>query len=94
MGQFRRQSLTQSWLIVTLGAIRYMASGSDDLVAPGALRPYDGAPPVPRKRGTVRRPAAGFFIAGSSIQDLNGVYTRVHTVRLHRCSKICRVLDS
>ena len=62
--------------------MEHLACASDDLVAPGALRPYDGAPAAPRKRGTVRQPAAGFFIAGSAIEDMNGVYARVHTVRM------------
>jgi hypothetical protein len=61
------------------GSARAKGAGGD-LVAPGALRPYDGAPAEKRKRGTVRHPAAGFFVAGSSIEDMNGVYARVHTV--------------
>ena len=63
------------------GAMKHpTALASDDLVAPGALRPYGGTPPAPRKRGTVRQPAAGFFIAGSAIEDMNGVYARVYSV--------------
>jgi hypothetical protein len=80
-------ALLQWWIIATPGSqwgMHHLAfAGRDELVAPGALRPYGGAPPAPRKRGLVRQPAAGFFIAGSSIEDMNGVYARVHTVRVH-----------
>ena len=80
-------ALLQWWIIATSGSQWgmhvHLAFAGDELVAPGALRPYGGAPPAPRKRGLVRQPAAGFFIAGSSIEDMNGVYARVHTVRVH-----------
>jgi hypothetical protein len=91
MGGFRRHVLVQWCCLVVMPAsfswraMKHLACASDDqLVGPGALRPYDGAPPAPRKRGTVRQPAAGFFIAGSTIEDMNGVYTRVHTVRMRQ----------
>lgn len=76
--------MARCWLLVATGAMCHLMALAGDLVGPGALRPYDGGPPAPRKRGTVREPAAGFFIAGSSIEDMNGVYTRVHTVRTTR----------
>eukprot|EP01062_Namystynia_karyoxenos_P007276 TRINITY_DN12559_c0_g1_i1.p2 TRINITY_DN12559_c0_g1~~TRINITY_DN12559_c0_g1_i1.p2 ORF type:complete len:936 (+),score=296.76 TRINITY_DN12559_c0_g1_i1:116-2809(+) len=51
------------------------------LVGPGALTPYSGGGRR-RSRGTcvVREPACGFFIAGSSLEDMNGIYGRVHRV--------------
>ena len=43
-----------------------------------ALAPYSGGS-RPKSRGyvTVREPAKGFFIAGSSLDDLNGIYAAV-----------------
>eukprot|EP00756_Hemistasia_phaeocysticola_P033139 Hpha_TRINITY_DN16450_c0_g1::TRINITY_DN16450_c0_g1_i2::g.163824::m.163824 len=51
------------------------------LVGPGAMTPYGGGGRR-RQRGTcvVREPACGFFIAGSSIEDMNGIYGRVARV--------------
>lgn len=44
-----------------------------------ALAPYSGGGSRPRSRGyvTVREPAKGFFIAGSNLDDLNGIYAAV-----------------
>ena len=44
-----------------------------------ALAPYSGGGSRQRSRGyvTVREPAKGFFIAGSSIDDMNGIYAAV-----------------
>ena len=36
-----------------------------------------------RSYGVVREPAQGFFVTGSSLKDMNGVYKRVETVRYH-----------
>ena len=47
------------------------------LVGPGGVVPYGGGGGGPRRYGTVRDPAAGFFVAGSSLSGLNGVYARL-----------------
>lgn len=52
--------------------------GEAQLVGPGAVTTFGGG--GSRSRGgyaMVREPAAGFFIAGSSLKDMNGVYRRV-----------------
>eukprot|EP00750_Incisomonas_marina_P010601 INCI16289.16.p1 GENE.INCI16289.16~~INCI16289.16.p1 ORF type:complete len:518 (-),score=69.10 INCI16289.16:4308-5861(-) len=48
------------------------------LVAPGGVTTYTGRGSQRRSYGTVRDPAAGFFVAGSSLEELNGVYVRTH----------------
>ena len=49
------------------------------LMGPGALTEYDGGPRRSRSRGSVRvqEPAYGFFIAGSSFDEMNGIFGRV-----------------
>ena len=44
-----------------------------------ALAPYSGGRSRPKTRGyvTVREPAKGFFIAGSNIDDMNGIYAAI-----------------
>ena len=39
-----------------------------------------------RSYGVVREPAQGFFVTGSSLKDMNGVYKRVETVRYDSCT--------
>ncbi len=46
-------------------------------VAPGALAEYGGGE-ARLKRGKIRAPAEGFFVGGSSIGEMNGVYARVY----------------
>jgi len=51
------------------------------VVGPGGVTPYSGG--GGRRSGgygTVRDPPAGFFVAGSSIKDMNGVYVRVENI--------------
>ena len=50
------------------------------LVGPGAVAPYSGGGQRARGYGYVRDPAAGFFVTGSSLSDMNGVYARVEQV--------------
>ena len=55
------------------------------LLNPGALTEYEGGPSRERRsRGyvRVREPANGFFIAGSSLGGLNGIYGRVQESNL------------
>ena len=52
------------------------------LLNPGTLTEYEGPSRSSRRsRGTVRvrDPAHGFFVAGSSIDELNGIFGRVRT---------------
>eukprot|EP00927_Polykrikos_kofoidii_P048903 TRINITY_DN43072_c0_g1_i1.p1 TRINITY_DN43072_c0_g1~~TRINITY_DN43072_c0_g1_i1.p1 ORF type:complete len:1036 (-),score=219.78 TRINITY_DN43072_c0_g1_i1:105-3212(-) len=50
------------------------------LVGPGAMTEYTGGPSRGRARGyvSVNEPAQGFFVTGSSINAVNGVYGRVN----------------
>ena len=51
------------------------------VVGPGGVTPYSGG--GGRRSGgygTVRDPPAGFFVGGSSIKEMNGVYTRVERI--------------
>ncbi len=50
------------------------------LVGPGALQEYSAPSRGRRARGSVYvdDPAVGFFVAGSSIDDLNGIYVRTN----------------
>lgn len=58
------------------------------LVGPGALQEYSAPSRGRRARGSVYvdDPAVGFFVAGSSIDDLNGIYVRTnsHVLPRHR----------
>ncbi|CAD7928519.1 unnamed protein product [Amoebophrya sp. A25] len=49
------------------------------LMSNNALEPYSGAPRQQRSRGfvTVREPALGFFLTGSTVDDMNGIYVCV-----------------
>ncbi|CAK9061982.1 DnaJ homolog subfamily C member 7 homolog [Durusdinium trenchii] len=63
-----------------------------------ALAPYSGGGSRPRSRGyvTVREPAKGFFIAGSSVDDMNGIYAaaRAEGLGLRRKTQIAYRNDS
>ena len=56
------------------------------LVGPGALQEYSAPSRGRRARGSVYvdDPAVGFFVAGSSIDDLNGIYVRTNRFVLPR----------
>ena len=56
------------------------------LVGPGALQEYSAPSRGRRARGSVYvdDPAVGFFVAGSSIDDLNGIYVRTNSHVLPR----------
>ena len=59
------------------------AVADQQLVGPGVLTAYDAKHAEPRERiyfGEIEEPPAGFFIGGSSIQEMNGVYKRVAAV--------------
>ena len=55
-----------------------MPVNGNGLVGPGGMVPYGGGGGGRRHGGfvQVRDPAHGFFVAGSSISELNGVYVR------------------
>jgi hypothetical protein len=44
------------------------------------MAPYSGGGQRSRGWGYVSEPAEGFFIGGSSVKEMNGVYKRVNTV--------------
>ena len=48
------------------------------LMGPGAMTEYSAPSRGRRARGTVYvdDPAVGFFVAGSSLKEMNGIYTR------------------
>ena len=53
------------------------------LVGPGAMAPYGGGGGGGRRHGgyvRVQEPAKGFFIAGSALKGMNGLYGKVETV--------------
>ncbi len=51
-------------------------SRAQDLVAGGGMTPYGGGGRRHGGYAQVRDPGKGFFVAGSTIDDLNGVYER------------------
>ena len=64
---------------IVLGAALLLGPllASAQLVGPGAVTSFTGGGSRSRGYGTVRDPAQGFFVAGSSLADLNGIYHRV-----------------
>ena len=64
--------------IITAWSLGATAAWCSSLVGPGAVTSFTGGG-ARRSRGYgyVRDPAAGFFIGGSSMKGLNGVYERV-----------------
>ena len=56
-------------------------AAAQHVVGPGGVTPYSGgAASRSGGWGYVRDPAEGFFVAGSSIPELNGVYKKVERV--------------
>lgn len=70
--------------LVLLGALllRFSASSASHVVGPGALSPYSGGGGRQRARSYVRvqDPAVGFFVAGSSNDGINGLYSRTDSI--------------
>lgn len=64
-------------LLLLAAAAAQPGVGGRDLVAPGGLAQYNGGEQR-LKKGRISAPAEGFFIGGSSIHEMNGVYARVH----------------
>jgi len=56
------------------------AAAAGGLVGPGAVAPYSGGGGRQRGFGYVRDPAAGFFVTGSTVANMNGVYYRVDSL--------------
>ena len=71
--KYSKNMLLQSGLICYAGL-------KSQLLTPGTMAPYSGGGQRARGWGYVREPAHGFFIGGSSIKEMNGVYKRVSTV--------------
>ena len=64
-------------LPLLLGLCSLASVDAQGVVGPGGVTPYSGG--GGRRSGgygTVRDPPAGFFVGGSSIKDMNGVYER------------------
>jgi len=56
------------------------SSSASGLVGPGTVTSYGGAAGARRQYGVVREPALGFFVGGSNINELNGLYSRVERI--------------
>ena len=67
-------------VVVFVATVGVNGSG---IVGPGAMTSYGGPARKSRFGGytTVRDPAHGFFVGGSSMDRLNGIYERVESVR-------------
>ena len=65
----------KSLLLLALPSCTFASNG---LVAPGAIGEYRGASrdSGPRGWGYVSQYPVGFFVAGSSLHDMNGLYRR------------------
>ena len=64
---------------VLIASLVHLAT-AQDLVAPGGLARSGGRRDMRAGAGSFRTPsgpAVGFFVDGSSIEDLNGVYARL-----------------
>ena len=60
-----------------------LVATKSQLVGPGAMAPYGGGGGGGRRHGgyvRVQEPAKGFFIAGSAIRQMNGLYGKVERV--------------
>ena len=64
--------------------VALFAGAAAQLVGPGGMVEYSGGGGARRGWGTVSEPAAGFFVAGSTLKALNGVYAREHPERVDR----------
>lgn len=76
------------WSQYALAALVLTIVHCGPVVGPGSLTSYGGPPRQSMFGGIgiVQDPALGFFVAGSSIDEMNGVYLRTHQVSaaLHR----------
>jgi tetratricopeptide (TPR) repeat protein len=74
--------LTTIFLIVINENLLHI--NSSGLVGPGAVSPYSGGRRG-RSRGytTVRDPSHGFYVGGSSIDEINGLYGRINSIHHH-----------
>lgn len=68
---------TLSSVLFLLLCLRVASNG---LVGPGGVTTYSGQGHQHRGWATIDSAAAGFFVAGSSIKDMNGVYHQIFTV--------------
>jgi hypothetical protein len=72
----RRTSL----LVLCFAVLPSLVLAGGGLVGPGGVTTYSGMGSQSRSYGYVRDPAAGFFVGGSSIDGLNGVYEKVERI--------------
>ena len=69
-------------LSLAICALPRAALAGGGMVGPGAMAPYGGGGGWRRHGGYVRvqDPAKGFFLAGSTVMAMNGLYGRVDSV--------------
>ena len=67
-----------AFLVSLLGLILVPARGQ--LVGPGGMTTYGGGGRRHGGYARVSEPGKGFFVAGSSLTGVNGVYQRVETI--------------
>ena len=74
--------MTHNLILLFIAALLGSARAGGGMVGPGAMAPYGGGGGRRRHGGYVRvqDPAKGFFIAGSTIMEMNGLYGRVNSV--------------
>jgi hypothetical protein len=66
---------------LALGSLAPTHANSQGVVGPGGVTTYSGgAAQQQRGYGYVREPAEGFFVGGSTLTEMNGVYKRVQNV--------------
>ena len=68
-----REIVMDTCVLLLMAGFIHANSG---LVGPGAVTGYTGQGSRRRSYGYVRDPAAGFFVGGSTIKEMNGVYVR------------------
>ena len=71
---------TKQFGLRVLQCLSIAALAAGQLVGPGAVSTYSGMGSQSRGFGYVRDPAAGFFVTGSTIEKLNGVYHKVERI--------------
>ena len=81
-GARRLHALGPRWVLLKGGHLEGAAAGG--------VVPYGGGGGGPRRVGTVRDWAQGFFVAGSTLDDLNGVYALVDPNSLRRACRTRR----
>jgi hypothetical protein len=69
--------------LIQLSLLLLYSGAHAQLVGPGAMAPYGGGGGGSRRHGgyvRVQEPAKGFFVAGSALRNMNGLYGKVERV--------------